>query len=147
MLRIVKALHIFDVNKIMRFVKRRYQQKIQNIIDTDFELANNVDIDNNKIEEILWVTYVMDTIKLIIFIINITYLTAIVWLIVCEAVKDYYGMVPGEHNEFSEEDPDFFMVHFGFEQRSPSEALIIGLYFAFTSLSTVGFGDFHPRSN
>ena len=24
---------------------------------------------------------------------------------------------------------------------------MIGLYFAFTTLSTVGFGDFHPRSD
>lgn len=24
---------------------------------------------------------------------------------------------------------------------------LIGIYFAFTSLSTVGFGDYHPRSN
>jgi hypothetical protein len=29
----------------------------------------------------------------------------------------------------------------------PSRISLITTYFAFTSLSTVGFGDFHPRSN
>ena len=31
--------------------------------------------------------------------------------------------------------------------KSEYEALIIATYFAFTSLSTVGLGDFHPRGN
>ena len=30
---------------------------------------------------------------------------------------------------------------------TPSRVSLITTYFAFTSLSTVGFGDFHPRSN
>lgn len=64
-------------------------------MDNDWELANSREIDNNKIEEILWVTYLMDTLKLVIFIINITYLTAIIWLVICEAVLDYNGFEPG----------------------------------------------------
>ena len=31
--------------------------------------------------------------------------------------------------------------------KTPYERIIIVTYFAFTSLSTVGFGDFHPRSD
>ena len=30
---------------------------------------------------------------------------------------------------------------------TPRHNMIIGLYFSFTSLSTVGFGDFNPKSN
>jgi hypothetical protein len=30
---------------------------------------------------------------------------------------------------------------------SPAEISIVLTYFAFTSLSTVGFGDYHPKSN
>ena len=31
--------------------------------------------------------------------------------------------------------------------KTPYERIIIVTYFAFTSLSTVGFGDYHPRSD
>ena len=30
---------------------------------------------------------------------------------------------------------------------TPKENVILVIYYAFTSLSTVGFGDFHPRGN
>ena len=31
------------------------------------------------------------------------------------------------------------------ESRSPKEVAIISLYYSFTTLSTIGFGDFHPK--
>ena len=42
---------------------------------------------------------------------------------------------------------DTSQVYYGLKDKSPSELWIIALYFSFTSLSTVGFGDYHPRSN
>lgn len=117
-------------------------------MDTDWELANNIDIDNNKIEEILWVTYLMDTLKLVIFIANISYCTAIVWLIICEGVLDYMGYEPGNLEARDSNDlPDIFMLYFDVEQNNNIEILIMSIYFAFTSLTTVGFGDYHPRGN
>ena len=46
-----------------------------------------------------------------------------------------------------EESPDLFLTYFSMHEKSWKETLIISSYFAFTSLSTVGFGDFHPRGN
>jgi len=46
-----------------------------------------------------------------------------------------------------EEYPELFLSFFGFESKNVIEMLIISTYFALTSLSTVGFGDFTPRGN
>lgn len=42
---------------------------------------------------------------------------------------------------------DLFITYFGIEEKAHKESLVIAMYFAFTSLSTVGFGDYHPRGN
>lgn len=88
----------------------------------------------------------MDTLKLVIFIANISYVTAIIWLIICEAVLDYKGYEPGMDHP-SDDIPDIFMLTFDLEHKTNMEALITAIYFAFTSLTTVGFGDYHPRGN
>ena len=90
----------------------------------------------------------MDTLKLVIFIANITYVTAIVWKIICEGTLDYMGFEPGTvETRDTSEVPDIFMLNFEVEHKNNMEALIMAVYFAFTSLSTVGFGDYHPRGD
>lgn len=39
------------------------------------------------------------------------------------------------------------MTEFGLDDNTVSHNLILGTYFAFTTLSTVGFGDLHPKSD
>jgi hypothetical protein len=50
-------------------------------------------------------------------------------------------------NGTDEERPDLFIDTFSMYSNSRTENMIIIFYFAFTSLSTVGFGDYHPRGN
>ena len=40
-----------------------------------------------------------------------------------------------------------FLNYFSMYARSELESLIVSTYFAFTSLSTVGLGDYHPRGD
>lgn len=62
----------------------------------------------------------------------------------CEFIQDFvYDVDPGD-KEFSE---DLFMVTFGIESNDHFYNILLVTYFAVTSLSTVGFGDFHPRGN
>jgi hypothetical protein len=42
---------------------------------------------------------------------------------------------------------DNFLDSFGLEEAKDSWKALISIYFAFTSLSTVGFGDFYPTSD
>ena len=41
---------------------------------------------------------------------------------------------------------EYFMTHFKIPERPHYEQAIVGMYYSFTSLTTVGFGDFNPRS-
>lgn len=73
----------------------------------------------------------------------ISYLTAVSWLMLCELVQDFIlDIEPNTGN-----DEDLFIIFFGLEQISLKENIVIATYFAFTSLSTVGFGDYHPRGD
>ena len=68
----------------------------------------------------------------------------------CQAVEDFYY-----DSDFRSMDPDIleenhgdqFIVYFQLYGMTPSEITILVTYYMFTSLSTVGFGDYHPRSN
>ena len=53
LLRIKKGFRLFDVSKWMTSLKLKYMKKLNVIIEEDHELANNIEIDNTKIEELL----------------------------------------------------------------------------------------------
>lgn len=42
---------------------------------------------------------------------------------------------------------EYFITYFGLDKQPELHQMVILTYFAFTSLSTVGFGDYHPRSD
>jgi hypothetical protein len=49
-------------------------------------------------------------------------------------------------NSSKDKDDFTFYNHYKLEDNTNTENLIIVLYFAFTTLSTVGFGDYSPKS-
>ena len=57
MLRIHKGFALFDVPRIMTVVKKGYQSKMEYIIKKHPKLANDVDQDNNKIGEVLFISF------------------------------------------------------------------------------------------
>ena len=151
LLRIKKGFRLFDVSKMMQKLKDRYKKKQLLIIENDFELANSIDEDNNKIEELLWISYVLKTFKLIVIITNISFLTGVFWLMLCEFNHDFIFDIDPKYDIIGEhpvsDQMDLFIPYFGIIEMEHKESLIIAMYFAFTSLSTVGFGDYHPRGD
>jgi hypothetical protein len=88
--------------------------------------------------------------KLLITITNISYLTGVFWLMLCEFMHDFYFDIDLKINSDGnqpEQELDLFIIHYGMEDKTHKESLLIATYFAFTSLSTVGFGDYHPRGD
>ena len=146
MIRLIKGFSLFDIPKMMALIKQGFQKNLQYIVENDKELANNREIDNNNIEEILIISYILKIFKLVVVIMNITYLIGMFWQILCEFIADFY-MDIDDLVTYDGDDNDTFILTNSLQLNSSEKNLVTQMYFAFTSLSTVGFGDFHPRSN
>ena len=97
---------------------------------------------------LLLISFFLKTLKLVLIILNISYFLGMLWYILIEAEKDFInGKTEYSSDEDLEEFEDTFIVYFGLHEKDPKSIWIITTYFSFTSLSTVGFGDYHPRSN
>ena len=71
----------------------------------------------------------------------------LMWLIMCDFINDFVHDMDKYSDEAAKENPETFIHYNGLNEKTMSENTIIATYFAFTSLSTVGFGDYHPRSD
>ena len=71
----------------------------------------------------------------------------LMWLIMCDFMNDFFFDMDKYSEEAVEKFPETFIHYFFLNDKTMSENTIIVTYFAFTSLSTVGFGDYHPRSD
>lgn len=79
-------------------------------------------------------------------------MTGVFWFTLCEAVRDFtldidVGADKVDQNPNADDYPPGFIVEYGIFENENQRNIIISIYFAFTSLSTVGFGDFAPRGN
>lgn len=75
--------------------------------------------------------------KLVLFMYLSSYLMGMFWYIYCDLtqIKNPVGEDPG------------FIDEFDIKSKTDNEKAIILTYWAFTTLSTVGFGDYYPTSN
>lgn len=72
----------------MGIVKKRFQEKMDNIIKNDIELAERTDLDNNNITIIIYIQSFVKVFKLIITILSITYCFGSVLFIIFEIIND-----------------------------------------------------------
>jgi len=79
------------------------------------------------------IMYIFRVLRLIVTILILSYFLGTLWFIF------------SKRTTFSPDDFTFYN-YYGLEDRDDSENLIIVVYFAFTTLSTVGFGDYNPKS-
>ena len=105
---------MFDVTHIIQAVKKFYAKKLQIMCEMDLELAENKNLDSNKIKTILIVSYFLKTFKLSMIILNLTYLVGVFWLILCEAHMDFYL----DHDDYEEET---FLKSYDFDGRTIQE--------------------------
>ena len=102
---------------------------------TDFNITNNVMV----------ISHFLRTFRIIILITNVSFFFGIIWLIFCE----HSSHVITFFNPFlyPKDREESFLEYFSLQSVSNQEEFIIAFYFAFTSVTTVGLGDFHPRSD
>ena len=77
--------------------------------------------------------YIFRVIRLIVFILILSYFLGTIWYIVTKITTN-------DETEFT------FYNQYALEEKDNAQRLIIVVYFIFTTLSTVGFGDYNPKS-
>ena len=90
-------------------------------------------MDNNKIMLQIKIMYAFRVLRLIVTILILSYFLGTLWFIFSKRTTE------------TEDDYTFYN-YYELANREDSENLIIVVYFAFTTLSTVGFGDYNPKS-
>lgn len=164
LIRLYKGFEILDVTQMMFSIKQYYARRLNdNIIEqrlakerklggySHYRVFDTWETDNDlclqdmtHIGEIVVISYTLKTLKLVVVIANLTYMTALFWYILCKGSDEFYEAyldVPGDGGH------DSFILKNDLESKSVYECTVRLVYFAFTSLSTVGFGDYAPISN
>ena len=91
----------------------------------------------------------MKIVRLVLIIMNISFFLGIFWWIICDLIRmlklssnpDYLAQDEKVYNI------ENFITYFDLDSNDNGFNTIVLMYYAFTSLSTVGFGDYHPRSD
>lgn len=93
----------------------------------------------------MYFRYALETLKLAFIILNICYFIGLGWYTLCILEQDFIL-----HDPMIEQPNErYFIGYYGWSMETVSapEVALTSMYFAFTSLSTVGFGDLTPRSD
>lgn len=87
--------------------------------------------DNNKIMDQIKISYVFKVFRLVIILFTISYFIGTLFYVFSNLTKDR---------------PNFVGANFSADE-SDIDRLIVVIYFAFTTLTTVGYGDYHAINN
>lgn len=126
------------------------RRRLEQIIATDPLKAEDMITDQNKIQQTIMVGFLIKIFKLGLIIVNICFFLGLFWFIFVNLFLDFAkdrDLSSYTEKELEKMNKDYFLEYYELEDNSPFENTVVGLYFAFTTLSTVGFGDYAPRSN
>ena len=101
-------------------------------------------IDYNKISEFLYLGYILKTLRMFMVIVALSYFSAMIFKIIIEIEEDFYGHIV---MTACDDAGGYFKACYDLWDQSSYEVILKLVYFIFTTLSTVGFGDFNPKSN
>ena len=74
----------------MKFIQVKFRDRILVKIEADPRIDDNIMLDNNSIDMVMNIRYALETFKLILVIINVSYFTGICWMIFCDFMKIWY---------------------------------------------------------
>jgi hypothetical protein len=135
MFRFRKMMSLFETKNFQDFIKGLFKTRLQRIIQNK-QMNTNQTVDNNMILLQIKIMYIFRVLRLIIIILILSYFLGTLWLLISKLLTN------------DKDDPEEKTFYNVYELRDKSNftQLTIVVYFAFTTLSTVGFGDFHPKS-
>ena len=134
MIRFRKMMGLFETKNFQDFIKSIFKTRLQQIIQNK-NMNTNQAVDNNMILLQIKIMYIFRVLRLIIIILILSYFLGTLWLLISKMLTK------------NKDDPTemTFYNQYGMKEKTNFTQLTIVVYFAFTTLSTVGFGDYHPK--
>lgn len=147
-LRIINCLEMQFTQLGINFIKDMIKLNIENNIKSDPRVGEDIIEDHNKINQLLVVNYLAQTVQLSIAMTTLSYFFGIFWFIFTD-LSAIYKEWDWEKNNVDLEsiNSSYFFKEMNMGDKSKGEQTIALTYFAFTTLSTVGFGDIYPYSD
>jgi hypothetical protein len=81
--------------------------------------------------------------RLLINLLTLSYFTGLFWQNYCEFTRDYVKNGGG----LGDPQMEFYLEKFDLESKTLMYNVVANTYYIFTTLATVGLGDYNPRSN
>jgi hypothetical protein len=148
-MRLFKVLKHFNIQAIMQHILKVHKKNVMSMIKADERVGDEMNADINQISTLLVINFVIRISKIALDILTICYFLGLGWYIFCELLFDFSFKYWERKtlDEINVLNHDDFIHYYGFEDHDISHRTITVVYFAFTTLSTVGFGDYAPRSD
>mmetsp|Transcript_8274 Transcript_8274/g.12665 ORF Transcript_8274/g.12665 Transcript_8274/m.12665 type:complete len:275 (-) Transcript_8274:174-998(-) len=140
-MRLVIGFRIFSVPKIMALIKGFYKQRMEQLIETNPQIAEDTIMDQNNISLLIKINNAMKIMLLVMIILNTSYFLGFFWYIVSDL-----NVKAVEYFEIVNPNSEYFYEVYLLGNDDWTNAIKV-VYYAFTSLSTVGFGDYYPKSD
>lgn len=115
-----------------------YSRKFKAVLKSA-NLRHDMKRDNNEIMRQIVIKYVIRVIRLIAILFILSYFIGTVWYIV---VWKMYNSDPDRESYFKVYGLDVMK-----SEDNDIDSMIIVVYWAFTTLSSLGYGDYYPRNN
>ena len=128
--RIFKGFRILNYKTLVQYLKDKQMLRIQRRMHLMEKSQKFV-----KISDIVLLSTLLKTLKLIAIIVTLSFLTGIVWYILSNFHQELDHISIG------------FITEFGLDSNSNIQNSILLTYFSFTTFSTVGLGDYHPKNS
>jgi Ion channel len=100
--------------------------------------------DHNKIMKQIMLGYFFRILRMILVIFTVSYFFGTLFFIICWQIYDKYDNFDNEYNFFNK---NVVNLKDKMDEHEYFDAMITVVYFAFTTLATVGYGDMKPISN
>ena len=145
-LRLIRGLDLLNMRKMKKFADSYFRQRIEALkVENPAKyhiLAEDMFNDHNNIESLMYIGFVGQTLKLVFILLSLSYFGGMLWLIWCDFSS----------HRINEDWEPTFLQEYGLElhadlKKRPQEIILTAMYFMLTTLSTVGFGDLHPKSD
>jgi len=152
--RLKRGLSNMDVYKIMQVYQLNEYRRLRTLITKNPEGAMSMDSDQIHINKKIYTKFFLKLIRLLIFMTTVCFFFAVSFKIMLDFQEDYIMAKYPDEVESLERFETYFDMRDDVDVTdheaffvTDHEALLIYIYYSFTSLTTVGFGDFNPRSD